>query len=481
MSLSTALNSAASGLQLSSRGAQVVADNIANANTEGFGVRSLSQAARITGTSGSGVMMTGIARDSDPALLTELRGANAAQAKTGNLMDFWASMESSIGIPGDAGSLATRITSLESAFKQASAQPESTSALQKVVQAADSLVTKLTDIDSGLQLSRDRADASIAHDVGLLNSIFDQVDKLNSDIARQKLAGGYPHSLEDMRQNLIDQASSIIPLKEISRPDGRSMLLGADGTVFVDRDVTRIEFQRTPSPTAGESVGAGDLGRLVINGRTVSATNPLLQSGSIGSAFDIRDGLAPQMQQQLDEFSADLVSRFADSGLDASIPAGAFGLFAVANETTMPPTLAGISGRLVVNPALTPADSSNAWRVRDGLYAATPGAVSENAVISGMIDALSSFSAVGAGGGPNADVQGHAAAFLSQTATQRLIVETETAYTSGRVAGLQELLGGRGVDTDAELQKLLVLEKSYAANARVMAAADSMLRTLLEM
>ncbi|MBR3369406.1 MAG: flagellar hook-associated protein FlgK [Rhodobacteraceae bacterium] len=481
MSLSTALHSAASGLQISSRGAQVVADNIANANTEGFGVRSLTQASRVTGSAGSGVMMTGIARDSDPALLTEIRGANAAQAKTANLMDFWTGMESGIGIPGEAGALATRITSLESAFKQASMQPESTSALQKIVQASDSLVTKLNDIDSGLQLSRDRADASIDHDVNKLNSIFEQVDKLNSDIARQRLAGGYPHALEDMRQNLIDQASSMIPLKEITRPDGRSMLMGADGTIFVDRNFTRIEFQRTPSPTAGESVASGDLGRLVINGRTVGATSPLLQSGSIGSAFEIRDVLAPQMQQQLDEFSADLVSRFADPGLDPSIPAGAFGLFAVANETTLPVDLAGISGRLVVNPAVTPQDSSNAWRIRDGLYAAAPGAVAENVVISGMIDALSSFSAVGAGSGPNADVHGHASAFLSQTATQRLIVETETAYTSGRVAALQELLGARGVDTDAELQKLLVLEKSYAANARVMAAADSMLRTLLEM
>lgn len=481
MSLSTALNSAASGLQLSSRGAQVVADNIANANTDGFGVRSLTQASRVTGSAGSGVVMTGITRDSDPALLAEIRGASAAQSHAANLLDFWTSLEAGIGLPGEPGALGTHITTLEEALKQASIQPESQASLQKVALAAQGLVSKLNTIDTSLQTSRDTADASISQDVNRLNSIFEQIDKLNSDIARQKLSGGFPHALEDARQNLIDQASSIIPLKEVARPDGRVMVLGADGTVFVDRNVTRLEFQRTPSPTAAESVATGDLGRLVINGRDVSATSPLLQSGSIASAFQIRDVLAPQMQQQLDEFSADIVARFSDPGLDPSIPAGGFGLFAVSAATTLPADVTGISGRISLNAAISPQDSDTLWRVRDGLYAPAMGAVSENAVIARMSDALLAFTPAASGSGPNAQVHGHAAALLSQTATQRLNAESGTAYTSSRTAALQELFGARGVDTDAELQKLLVLEKAYAANARVMVAADSMLRTLLEM
>lgn len=37
-----------------------------------------------------------------------------------------------------------------------------------------------------------------------------------------------------------------------------------------------------------------------------------------------------------------------------------------------------------------------------------------------------------------------------------------------------------GVDTDAEMQTLLLVEQAYAANARVIQAADDMLQLILE-
>ena len=37
-----------------------------------------------------------------------------------------------------------------------------------------------------------------------------------------------------------------------------------------------------------------------------------------------------------------------------------------------------------------------------------------------------------------------------------------------------------GVDTDAEMQKLLLIEQAYAANAKVMTAADEMIQLLLQ-
>ena len=36
-----------------------------------------------------------------------------------------------------------------------------------------------------------------------------------------------------------------------------------------------------------------------------------------------------------------------------------------------------------------------------------------------------------------------------------------------------------GVDTDQELQSLLVIEKNYAANAKVIQTVDEMIKTLL--
>jgi flagellar hook-associated protein 1 FlgK len=37
-----------------------------------------------------------------------------------------------------------------------------------------------------------------------------------------------------------------------------------------------------------------------------------------------------------------------------------------------------------------------------------------------------------------------------------------------------------GVDTDAEMQTLLLIEQSYAANAKVVETVDFLIRTLME-
>ena len=44
-----------------------------------------------------------------------------------------------------------------------------------------------------------------------------------------------------------------------------------------------------------------------------------------------------------------------------------------------------------------------------------------------------------------------------------------------------EELHATGVDTDKEMQTLLVVEQAYAANARVISVLDGLMKKLLEM
>ena len=76
MSISNALGSALSGLSASARAASVVSSNVANANTDGYGVRRLAVTSMTYGTYG-GVRVVGITRDSDPVLTGQRRDAGA--------------------------------------------------------------------------------------------------------------------------------------------------------------------------------------------------------------------------------------------------------------------------------------------------------------------------------------------------------------------------------------------------------------------
>ena len=69
--------------------------------------------------------------------------------------------------------------------------------------------------------------------------------------------------------------------------------------------------------------------------------------------------------------------------------------------------------------------------------------------------------------------------FLSQISQDRQISEQRQSYEATRVQAFQDVELSSGVDTDQEMQKLLLIERNYAANAKVIQAVDEMLESLL--
>jgi flagellar hook-associated protein 1 FlgK len=75
---------------------------------------------------------------------------------------------------------------------------------------------------------------------------------------------------------------------------------------------------------------------------------------------------------------------------------------------------------------------------------------------------------------------GLAAELQSLASRDGLSAETELGFASARQETLAALERRGGVDTDQEMQKLLLIEKIYAANARVISAVDDLIGRLLE-
>jgi len=68
---------------------------------------------------------------------------------------------------------------------------------------------------------------------------------------------------------------------------------------------------------------------------------------------------------------------------------------------------------------------------------------------------------------------------LSGVATARLSADAESSFATARASALKQQELTNGVDTDAEMQKLLLIEQAYSANARVIQTVDDMIQTLL--
>ena len=68
---------------------------------------------------------------------------------------------------------------------------------------------------------------------------------------------------------------------------------------------------------------------------------------------------------------------------------------------------------------------------------------------------------------------------MSGTSALRLAAQSEKSFASAKLTALTDLEPQNGIDTDQEMQDLLVIEKNYAANAKVIQTVDEMIKTLL--
>jgi len=139
MSISSALSNALSGLTVASRAAGVVSSNIANAMTEGYGMRSLSVAARVTGNAGQGAWVTGVTRHEDAALVGARRRAEADLGQAATQGAYLSRLEAMVGTPDQPGSLAARAAAFEAALTLAAAGPHDQTRLGAAVGAAVAL------------------------------------------------------------------------------------------------------------------------------------------------------------------------------------------------------------------------------------------------------------------------------------------------------------------------------------------------------
>lgn len=435
MSLGSALSIAQSGLTASTRAADLTARNVANALTEGYSRKELSLATRLTG----GVTVTGITRYVDQALIADRRLAGAGSAGSLAIADFHAGLEKTIGTPDKAGSLDALLSRLDAALIGAASQPQSQTALTAAVGAAETLARQVNTLSEGVQADRLAADGKLAASVTRINAALTQVETLNTQIAGAG-PGRDVTALQDQRQQLVDGISGQIPLREIQREDGRIALMTTGGATLLDGKAAVLGFEAVTTVTADMTMASGALSGLTLNGADMSAAS--LGNGDLGAQFAIRDVLAPDAQARIDAVSEDLTARFEGTGL---LERGA--------------------GGMKVNAVL----SGEPWRLRDGLDAAGEGAAGDATRLNTLVSAMS--------GGRGA----HAVAgdLLSATSSARLAAEDQAGFDAARFDTLRTAELAGGVDTDAEMAKLLSIEQAYAANAKIIRAVDDMMKTIL--
>lgn len=482
MSISSALSNAVSGLNASARAAGVVSSNLANALTPGYGLRALEQVSQSSGNRG-GVSVVGITRNVDQAILGDRRLSDAQVANGETRAEFVAQLERIVGHPDEGSSLSARIAAFDASLVAAASKPEATEWLQAAVLRAGELADTLNAISAEIQTRRTNADSDIELTVNAVNTTLSQIQSLNAQITTAAKGGNSIAALQDQRQLAIDQLAQYVPVRQVPRDNGAVALFTPGGAILLDGSAATLDFAATNIVAPHMTLGAGLVSGLTINGISVppSGPNSPIAGGRLSALFEIRDELGVDANTQVDALARDLIERFQATGLDATRAPGDPGLFTDGGALFDPVNEVGIAGRIAVNSAVDPDMGGDLWKLRDGLGAATPGPAGNGALLQEWQQALAQSGSLASGnlGVTSRSLAGHSASFTSRIGQDRLTLEQDISFAAARQSELVSLELQNGVDTDAEMQRLLLVEQSYAANARMIQTIDEMMQALL--
>ncbi|WP_096635423.1 flagellar hook-associated protein FlgK [Clostridium cochlearium] len=208
-----------SGIFANQRSIDVTSHNIANANTEGYSRQraelqterpfctpSMNNAAG-AGQLGRGVNVADINRIRDTFLDYQVRIELGVQGKYAGRHKFLNEIENIFNEPSETG-ISTLLGNFFDGWQELSKQPHSSNARTVVAEQSKALTDELNHLYGQLHKLKDNAKTSIRQDLNDVNSILDQMERLNEEIIQVTAAGQKPNDLLDRRDLLLDQLSA---------------------------------------------------------------------------------------------------------------------------------------------------------------------------------------------------------------------------------------------------------------------------------
>lgn len=489
MSISSSIANALTGLRATGSLSDTASNNLANALTKGYGRQEVSLGSAILEGTGVGVRVVSVSRASSPNITAARREADGEAATLEPQAKALESLARALGEATDSEGLGRRIETFENTLRAFAETPESTQRQTQAALAAQDVATFLNGLSDQAATVRQNADAEIDTLVKTVNTNVERVDSLNAKIVALSVGGSNVAALVDERERLIDEINAIIPVRPHTQSNGSVHLTTAQGMFLLAEDAVPLNFLPSPIITPGmiyDPAGGGALSGLTLASIDITPTGTHGQrptQGALAGEFLVRDTIGKTFNDQIDQFAADLISRFQDPAVDPTLGATDPGLFTDAGGILDPTTIDGLADRIALNPLVAPSAGGDPARLRDGLLSAGPGPVASDAIPRALIDAMTALRPAAAIPG----VGGTLSAFQMITGiTESLGIDRTTAQrnlaanTATREALAINEADAIGVDTDEELQDLILIEQAFAANLQVIQAASRMLQEITE-
>jgi len=321
MSLGSALATAMSGLHANQASLSIVSSNIANAQTPGYITRSINQVETITGDSGASVSVTGVNRELNQFVQTQLRSETSGGTYADQMASVLTQLQSVYGTPGADGSLESAYSNFTSAMQTLSTSSGSSSAQISALTTAQNLAQTLNSATQGIQALRTNAEQDLSISVGQANAAMTQIAQINAQLQGMSSTDPAAATLMDQRDSAVDQLSQLMDIRVSTDNTNKTTVYTTNGVELVGAQASQMTFNSQGSLTANSQWNSnpsksstGTLTIKLANGASIDmiATNSI-SSGQIAADLTLRDKTLVQAQAQVDQLASSMATALSNS------------------------------------------------------------------------------------------------------------------------------------------------------------------------
>lgn len=325
MGLTSALSSALSGLRATQIGINVVATNVANAETPGYSRKVASLETATAGGSGVGVRVASVNRELDIYVQRQLRTELAGSNYIDIIAKFRQQIDQMYGQPGAASALDSIINGFSSSLQALSADPQSVSGRQAVLNAAQVMAQKLNTLSGDITMMRNQAESGLSDAVDRVNGLLKTIESTQNQIISLSNQDVEIGALLDKRDSAIMELAGLMDIQVTSNGKNQISIFTNAGMSLFDMQASQLVFDQRPLSVqstwnADPSIsGTGSIKLVAPSGYSIDLiADKSIRSGKIAGLIELRDDILVKAQAQLDEIAHALATSLSSQPISST-------------------------------------------------------------------------------------------------------------------------------------------------------------------
>jgi flagellar hook-associated protein 1 FlgK len=460
--INTAFSITTQALDADQAALNVVANNVANANTPGYTTETANfqqnQPIEVGGVSnGDGVTETGATSVRDRVLNERLNQQQQVASSTGAQLTALNTVQAlftpdSGSSSAQAGDISSDLTGFFSSFASLEANPANNSLREEVLSSASTLASDVSNAAASLNSQRSALDQEASGVTSQVNSLTSALAQLDQQI-KSTSPNGDAGTLEDQRQQDLSQLSQLIGINQITTEDNGISVTTTAGQPLVSEGQS---FQLTTGSVNGVTdffVGGADITAQLASG-----------GGQLGGFLTARDQDIPNVLGSLDQLANSVstqVNALNNAGTDLAGDNGNAG-----DIFSQPAQVAGSAvgmSVVMVDPNHIAAAGAGLG-TGDNSNATAMAALGNQAIVNGQTPT------------------NYFANFVSQLGATVSSVQTENTAATASVTQLQTQSDAlSAVNLNDQASAMSTLERSYQAAAQVFTMLNTLMASALNL